>query len=153
MSLTRPVHEMTEQLNKLFYGLNEEMGFPMSLRKDWPFFRQNKQTPWFPNVELRDTDKALLLRAEIPGIKAEDLNVEVNDNSVCISGESRQEKREEKENLFHSEFQYGSFYRRIALPAGVKADEAQAEYKNGILELTMPKQVVAQTKRIPITTK
>lgn len=148
MALTHPLSNIREQLNKVFYDWTEDFGFPTTMRGEWPF-RQKART-WFPSIELRDRDEELLLKAEIPGMKPEEVTVEVNENTVIISGETQEEKRKEKENLYHSEFQYGSFYRRIMLPTSVKSDSAKAEYKNGMLELHLPKQVAIQTKRIPV---
>jgi len=151
MSLTRPLTDMREQLNRMF-EITEDFGFPVSLRNEWPLLRE-KARNWFPSIEIRDNDNQFVLKAEMPGLKPEDISVEVNENYVVISGESKETKKEESENLCHSEFRYGSFYRRIALPASVQSETTKAEYKNGILELRLPKKVTTQTKRIAITTK
>lgn len=152
MSLTRPFTDIREQLNRMFYDMTEDFGFPMALRSERPF-REGTVRSWFPTIELRDADSEILLRAEVPGLKPEDINVEVNENYVIISGETREEKKEEKENLYHSEFRYGNFYRRVALPTSVKSEGSKADYKNGVLELRFPKKVTTPTKRITVNAK
>ncbi len=152
MALTRPFSDIREQLNRAFYEMTEDFGFPLGLRSEWPF--QESRKAWFPTVEISETDKEIRLRANIPGMKKpEDIQVEVNQNSVVLSGEMKSEKKEESENVYHSEFRYGSFYRRMTLPTDVKSSEARAEYKNGVLELYLPKAMASQSKRIPITVK
>ena len=96
---------------------------------------------WTPAVEMEETEKELVLKAEIPGIDAKDLEVEVGEDRVTISGEHKEEKRtEDKEkNYFHSEFHYGKFQRVIPLPMSIKPDEIKSDFKHGILTLTMPK--------------
>ncbi len=96
---------------------------------------------WTPAVELKETDKELVLKAEIPGIDAKDLDIEVGEDRVTISGEHKEEKRtEEKDkNYFRSEFHYGEFQRVIPLPMPIKTDGIKSEFKHGILTITMPK--------------
>ena len=96
---------------------------------------------WTPAVELQETDNELVLKAEIPGLDANDLDVEVCEDRVSISGEHREEeKTEDKEkNYFRSEFHYGKFERVIPLPMHIKTDEIKSDFKHGILTLTMLK--------------
>ncbi|MDJ0688433.1 MAG: Hsp20/alpha crystallin family protein [Xenococcaceae cyanobacterium MO_188.B32] len=96
---------------------------------------------WTPAVEIEETEKELILKAEIPGIDAKDLDVEVGEDRVTISGEHKEEKRTEdkKKNYFHSEFYYGNFQRVIPLPMPIKTDAIKSEFKHGILTLTLPK--------------
>lgn len=96
---------------------------------------------WTPAVEIEEDGDELVLKAEIPGIDAKDLEVEVGEDRVTISGEHQEEKRTEdkNENYFHSEFHYGRFQRIIPLPMPIKTDAIKSEFKHGILTLTMPK--------------
>lgn len=96
---------------------------------------------WSPAIELKSTDEHVVLKAEVPGMKADDLDVQVSREAVSISGEYKAEtKTEDKEHqIFRSEFRYGSFHRVIPLPVAVQNDQVQAEFKDGILTLTMPK--------------
>jgi HSP20 family protein len=110
----------------------------------------DSQLDWTPPIELQDTGAALVLRAQLPGIAAKDLDIQVTKEAVAISGEHRQEQRPEESNLFRSEFRYGKFQRVIPLPVAVQHEQVQAEYKDGILHLTLPKLVEAQNKVIKI---
>ena len=107
---------------------------------------------WTPAVEIEETEKELILKAEIPGIDAKDLEVEVGEDRVTISGEHKEEKRTEdkKKNYFHSEFYYGNFQRLIPLPMPIKTDAIRSEFKHGILTLTLPKVENAPKKVVKI---
>jgi HSP20 family protein len=92
-----------------------------------------------PAVELKTTDTDVILRAEVPGIVAKDLNVEVTRDAVAISGEFRAETQAEEHAFYRSEFRYGSFRRIIPLPVEVQNEAVKAEFKDGILTLILPK--------------
>ena len=94
---------------------------------------------WAPAIELKATETDLVLRAELPGIKADDLDVQVTAEAVLISGEYRSETKTEENHGFRSEFRYGSFRRVVPLPVAVQNDRVNAEFDNGILTLTLPK--------------
>jgi HSP20 family protein len=94
---------------------------------------------FMPSAELEDTPKAIHLKLEIPGLEAKDLDIQVTEQSVSISGERKSETKTEEKGAVRSEFRYGKFERIIPLPVHVKTDAAQAEYKNGILTLDLPK--------------
>lgn len=85
------------------------------------------------------------MRAEVPGVKKEDLDVSTTDNTVTIKGSTRHEEKEEKGDYYRSEITRGSFSRTVALPSEVDSAKAKARYKDGILELTLPK--VNKSKR------
>jgi HSP20 family protein len=99
---------------------------------------------WTPAVEVKEANGNFLITAELPGIKTEDVKVEVTDEALTIQGDREQEKKEEKEGVYHSERSYGRFYRSIPLPDGAKTDQIKAEMNNGILEIKVP---VAETKQ------
>lgn len=92
-----------------------------------------------PAAEIEETDDAVMLRLEIPGIKPKDLEVQVSDEAVSISGERKSESKTEQAGRTRSEFRYGSFQRVIPLPTKIQNDRAKAEYKNGVLHLRLPK--------------
>lgn len=107
---------------------------------------------WAPAIELKSNDEAIVLRAELPGINAENLDVQVTREAVAISGEYRSEtKTEDKEHQIHrSEFRYGSFQRVIPLPAAVQNDQVKAEFKDGILTLTIPRVEAEKPKVVKV---
>jgi HSP20 family protein len=90
-------------------------------------------------AELHDTNDTIYLKLAIPGIKAEDLDIQVTDDTVSVSGERKSEVKTEDKGNLRTEFQYGRFQRVISLPVKVKNNSVTAEYKDGILHLTLPK--------------
>lgn len=92
-----------------------------------------------PAVEMNETPDAVYLKLEVPGIEAKDLNVQVTQEAVSIEGERKSELKTEENGVTRSEFRYGSFSRVIPLPAQVQNDKVEAEFKNGVLTLNLPK--------------
>ena len=108
---------------------------------------------YIPSAEMEETAEDIRLKLEIPGMEAKDLNVDVTENSVTISGERKSETKTEEKGMVRSEFQYGSFERKISLPSHVQNDKVQAEYKNGILSLILPKIEGEKHKAVKINVK
>lgn len=107
---------------------------------------------WVPAIEVKHADNSLVVTAELPGIRSEDVKVEVTDEAVTIQGERKQEKKEEKEGYRRSERSYGHFYRSIPLPDGAKTDQIKADMVNGVLEIRVPvAQTKPQSRQIPVT--
>lgn len=102
----------------------------------YDFFRTGN---FGPSVDLRETDTEFILQADLPGIKQEDLDITVDENVIILKGETRRDEVREEKGYHFSERRYGSFYRTIPLPSEVKSDQAVAKYKNGVLELRVPK--------------
>jgi HSP20 family protein len=94
---------------------------------------------FIPSAELEETPEEVHLKLEIPGLEAKDLDIQVSEQSVSISGERKSKTKTEEKGMVRSEFRYGKFERVIPLPTHVKFDDAKAEYKNGILTLNLPK--------------
>ena len=93
---------------------------------------------WSPVIEVKEKEGKLLLTAELPGLKKEDVKVHIDGDSLIVEGERKQEKEEKREGYYHSERSYGKFYRSIPLPEGAKADQTAAQFNNGVLEVTIP---------------
>jgi HSP20 family protein len=106
---------------------------------------------WLPAVDVSETDSEMVVRAELPGMTQDDIEVNLQDNVLTLKGEKKQEKKEEKENYHRVERSYGSFSRSFTLPAGVNQDEVKATFKDGVLEIAMPKTEEAKPKKIAIT--
>ncbi|ODH00052.1 hypothetical protein A4S05_35065 [Nostoc sp. KVJ20] len=104
------------------------------------------RTAWVPAVELYDNGSEWLLRVEIPGVEAKDLDIQVTQDAVSIKGEHRYEKHSQSNAKVHSEFRYGNFTRVIALPSKVQNQQVKADLKDGILILTLPKLEQEQSK-------
>jgi HSP20 family protein len=104
-----------------------------------------------PPVEVLERDGRLVVRADVPGLEKDDVNVEIDDDRLVISGERRQEREERREgSAYRSERVYGQFHRVIALPEGADAEHATATFKNGVLEVTMPVTGRHQPRRLPV---
>ena len=109
-------------------------------------------TNWWPQVETFRRGDKLVVRADLPGVKKDDVRVQVENDELTISGERREERDEERDGFYRSERSYGRFYRALPLPEGVNAEQCDASFKDGVLEVTLPapKQEEAKTKRIPV---
>jgi HSP20 family protein len=112
--------------------------------------RDNSEATWMPALELADAGDNFVLKAQLPGIDPKDIDVQVTPEAISISGERRYENTDEKSGYVRSEFRYGKFHRVVPLPAHIQNDSVQAEYKDGILMLTLPKVTEARNKVVKI---
>ncbi|MEW6252308.1 MAG: Hsp20/alpha crystallin family protein [Planctomycetota bacterium] len=103
-----------------------------------------------PRLDVSETEDEVTVRAELPGIRAEDVNIEVTGNVLRLYGEKAEEREEHGRSFRYTERQYGSFSRTIELPAGVDADQVDATYKDGVLHIRMPKSPEAKPRRIEV---
>lgn len=108
---------------------------------------------WVPSVDLVEKKDHFLLRTEIPGIKKEDLDISVSDDSVTIKGEVKKEKEEKGDRYYFAERCCGSFGRRVRLPLEVDPNKVEATLKDGILELKLPKKEVQKAKIVEVKVK
>lgn len=92
-----------------------------------------------PRVDVYETKENVVIKAEVPGVAKEDLNIHMDENSIRLSGQAKKDTEFKDEDVYRSERFFGSFSRIIPLPAEVKSDEAKAEYKDGILKISVPK--------------
>ena len=105
------------------------------------------------NVDYSETDKDILISAEVPGVKAEDIDVSLHGDRLTIKAEKKSERDEEKENYHISERSYGSYARTFTVPEGVDPEAVKADIKDGVLKLTIPKPAEAQTRAQKIKVK
>jgi HSP20 family protein len=106
-----------------------------------------------PAVDVEESDKEISVKAEIPGIDPQEIEVSISGNNLIIKGERKQEREEKKKNYHVRECSYGSFYRSIPLPVEVETDQVSADYKKGILHITLPKSQKVLPKQIKIEVK
>lgn len=132
---TKDLIDLQNELNKVFGEF-----FP---RRPTDIFES-----WYPAVDIVENE--VIVKAELPGLKQEDVKVSLNNDLLTIKGEKKQEKEEEGKNFHRIERSYGSFNRSFTLPSKVKADKVKAAYKNGILEITLPKSDEIKPKEITI---
>jgi HSP20 family protein len=111
------------------------------------------ETEWIPAVEMYEQVGNYVIKAELPGMKQEDVDLSLTDDNLTIKGE-KQTDREVKEKEYHfSERSYGSFFRSVRLPSNVDAGKIAASFEDGILEVTLPKTAEVKPKKIAITTR
>lgn len=120
-------------------------------------FEDDRLLPWkeadslfVPAAEISETEESILLKLEIPGMDAKDLDVQVSKDEVTISGERKEETQSEEKGYRRSEFRYGQFQRVIALPRNVQNSAVEAEYKDGILRLVLPKAEEERNKVVKV---
>jgi HSP20 family protein len=106
---------------------------------------------WSPLIEVKEKEGKLLVTAELPGLKKEDVKVHIDGDTLVLEGERKQETEEKREGYYRSERNYGKFYRSLLLPEGAKTDQAAAEFNNGVLEVTVPiPEMKAKPQEVPI---
>jgi len=105
-----------------------------------------------PAVEISDTAEAVVVKAQLSGVKKDDLQLAITENTLTVKGEMKEEAKQEGKNSRRREFRYGAFVRTIPLPVPVQAEKTTAQLKDGALEVTMPKSAPAKVQHIPIQT-
>ncbi|MHB8844425.1 MAG: Hsp20/alpha crystallin family protein [Nitrospirota bacterium] len=107
---------------------------------------------WMPSIESYVKDDKLVIKAELPGIDAKDLDLSITDRELVIKGERKAEKDEKEKDYTYREISYGSFERRFLLPEGVRTEDLKATFTNGILEVSLPVPEVPKARKIEIKT-
>ncbi len=115
--------------------------------------REKRSAVWAPDVDIKETDQEVTLRADVPGMKLEDIDVSVEDDQLIIKGEREYEKEEKEKDFVRIERSYGSFYRSFNIGVPIKENEIKASYKDGVLEINVPKAEAKKPKKIQITGK
>jgi HSP20 family protein len=139
--------EMDRAFDSLFHR-----GWLRPFREAWPDLARFEETFGIgaPRIDVLDRDEEILVRAEVPGVDRKDLQVELSGQMLTIHGERRREEKEEKGEYFRSEIAHGMFSRTIRLPEEVALDKAAAEFKDGILEVHLPKTHKTERRRIEV---
>jgi HSP20 family protein len=130
------LRRVTDDIDRLFSGFGLG-GLAQPFRLLEPDIH-GLMSSWSPDIEVFRRDGRLVVRADVPGLDKDDLQVTItDDNELCIQGERRREEREERQGFYHSERVYGWFCRTLPLPPGVKPESVRATYDNGVLEIEM----------------
>jgi HSP20 family protein len=121
----------------------------------WPSFRAiafPETTAWAPEIDVFERDNRLVTKVDLPGLKKEDVKVEVTDGHLTISGERKSETEEKKDNVYRRERSYGSFSRTVPLPEGAKLEDVKAVFAEGVLEVSvpLPPKAEAKPRTVPI---
>jgi HSP20 family protein len=137
-TLRRSMDEMFDRITEQFFGLTGQE------RSIWG------GEPWAPAIESRRDNGNLIIKADLPGIDPKEVAISVTGNQLTIEGERKREEKKEEKDYFYREVAYGKFSRTLTLPEGVDADRIKANYKNGVLEITMPapKQLISKKVQI-----
>lgn len=103
-----------------------------------------------PKIDVIDREQEILVRAELPGVAKDDLDVSIDEQTVTLRASTRQEKKEEDGHYYHHEISQGTFLRSVPLPCAVNGEQAKANFKDGVLELTVPKAPSARRKTVKV---
>ena len=133
---TRNLISISDEIDRFFndFGLN--------LRES--------DTVWRPSVDLSETENTYEVKAEMPGMKKEDIKVEVKENVLILTGEKKHETKDDKKNFHRLERVYGKFQRSFRLPREVKSEEIKAKYRNGVLTVEIPKTEEMKPKEVSV---
>jgi len=138
----KEIERLHDEINKVFSTSNA------SAQKDG-----EGRVAWYPMVDIYEDAENVMITAELPGIEAKDVDVQVNGDVLTLRGERKLEKDEKKENYVRVERAYGTFMRSFTLPDYVASDKINAEYKKGVLTLTLPKKPETKPKQIAVKVK
>jgi HSP20 family protein len=129
---------LQEQVNRLFEG-----SFPR--RAD-----NSALTTWAPAVDIYETENELVVKADLPDVNEKDIDVRVENNTLTVRGERKFQEKSEKDNFLRVERTYGAFSRSFSLPNTVNNEAIQADYKNGVLTVTLPKRAESKPKQVKV---
>jgi HSP20 family protein len=138
---TPPVHALTsfEEMDRLFDSFVRR-SWPRAFQFEWPSLPEiTLPFSRAPNIDVIDREADVTVRAEIPGVDKKDIDITVGEDSVILKGSTRHEEKEEKGDYYRRELTSGSFSRTVGLPAQVDGTRAKASFKDGVLELILPK--------------
>ena len=127
------LRQMTSEFDRVF-----DQPFWGAFRRPLQSLAAHRAVNWSPGIDVFEKDHRLVTKVDLPGMRKEDVKVEVVDGHLVISGERKSETEESKDNVYRCEREYGSFYRAVPLPEGVKIEEISAAFADGVLEVGVP---------------
>jgi HSP20 family protein len=138
---------MASEMDRTFDRMFRDVGFaPRAALPRGLVGSPSRESMWAPRIEAVQNGDRFIVRADLPGLKKDDVQVELGENAVTIQGQRQETREDEREGYYHSEREYGQFYRTIPLPEGVIAESAQATFRNGVLEISMQAPPVEATR-------
>ena len=141
LSAFRGQATLQDQINRLFSDAFEHTGFS----------QESNLTAWAPAVDIHENEHELVVKADLPGVDAKDLDIRVENNILTIRGERKFEKKVNEDSYLRVERAYGSFSRSFSLANTVNPDGIKADYQDGVLSLTVPKREEAKLKQIKVS--
>jgi HSP20 family protein len=136
----RDIVTLREKMNRLF----EDAVTARGEEKDMI------SSTWTPSVDIFETENELILTAEVPGVEEDNIEIKIEDNTLCLNGERKFEKETKEENYHRIERSYGSFYRSFTIPRNVDQEKIKAEHDNGVLRISMPKKPESKPKTVKV---
>lgn len=138
-----PFTALTREMDRLFEEMTRSFGLPRTAEGE---------VVLVPRVDVKETENAVVVQAELPGVSEQDVEVEFADGVLTIRGEKKQEREEKDKGYYVMERRYGTFMRRIAVPIEVDEDRIEAEFDRGVLTVTLPKKPETQPRKIQVRT-
>lgn len=129
---------LQREMNRLFEAFSDDDG------------RHMAEQMTMPAVEVSDTPEAVIVKAQVPGISKDEIQVTITNDALTLKGERKEEEEKKEKTYYRREFRYGTFTRTVPLPAAVQAEKATAQLKDGVLAITIPKSERAREQPIPI---
>lgn len=139
-----------KEIEEMERRLDDYIGLPF-WRTLWR--RRPLAEMWAPAMDVIEKNDKYLIKLELPGVKEEDVDISISGDMLTISGEKKSDSEGKKKGYRYTESSYGSFSRSVSLPTNVKADKIEADFDNGILEVTLPKSPEVKSKKISIAAK
>jgi len=133
----------TPTISRLFEDFFNDFPFTSSMPEN--------RDHWMPSVDILEKDGSLIVRAELPGMNEKDIELKLEGNTLTLKGERKMEKKDDKTNYHRVESFYGSFTRSFRLPDTVDAEKITADYKNGVLTVTLPQRPELKAREIPVS--
>ncbi len=140
LAVWRPIQELKKEMDRIW----QEFFGKSYLPEKW------ESIEWIPAIDVSETNDAVIVKIDVPGVKPEDMEISLVDNVLVIKGEKKKEEEEKKENYYRMERYYGSFMRSIQLPCEVDENKIEASYKDGVLKVVLPKKPEEKKKVIKI---
>jgi HSP20 family protein len=141
----RSLTDLHREIDRFF----EDWPWPLSRREHEPASERH----WAPTVDIVEKDDAFLVTAELPGMKMEDIDIELSNDALTIKGQRKFEHEEKKDNCVRIERQYGSFQRTFTVGVPIQGDKVEATYKDGLLTVTLPKAEEIKPKKVQVKTQ
>lgn len=139
-----PLADLRQEIDRMFDSFSRDPWGSLSE------FGTNRS--WFPAIDIAENDQEVTVRAEVPGVAPEELEITVAGNRLTLSGEKKETTQRKDKDVYQSETRYGSFTRSVELPSGVDTNDVTAEHTNGVVTIKLKKTAAAATKKIQIKT-